>query len=265
MAEDDEDLFTTEYGGGVMVAEDEQQEEAAIIEDQPEPVEAIDPVDAQVMEAEARLHEAGYYRLLMDGQVFGPDPDPIARRVLKRLRDFARLELAASLGVGTPRSPAVEAGVGFTPQEVKLLKGFVRDLNEVQLGAIKSMGKRLLEVPGAAKAVLSPILHPVRPRPAPTVVPVAVQAPPAPRPAAPKPAPRPAAKPAPQPPAKPTRRAVKVVAGVKGTLQTPQAKLTTPTAPPTPSEETAFMQSQAKAETAVAATVRTTKHVKDLI
>lgn len=200
-----------------------------------------DSTDAQIAEAEARLHEAGYYRMLMEAAIFGDIEDPIAQRVQKKVNDMARREIAAIIGGGTvdqglkaQEAARLKALLQMSEEEVATLKLLLTDLTQQEVMTLRTfltrvaqdptvvrqfMGAAMKKPPTPPPAVRQLTAPAATPRPAIRTVgtPSQRRAPPAPTKPAPKQAPK---------PTKPAEG--------EGENGTRHAKLRSPTAPPFP-------------------------------
>lgn len=123
--------------------------------DEEERDESSEATDDQVAEAEQRLQEASYYRSVMEANIFGDDPDPIAIRVQKKIGEFARREIAVIIGAKqittqAPQNESLKSLSQMTGEEVMTLKLLLADLSEQEVIILRTMLGRIKDDPGAA-------------------------------------------------------------------------------------------------------------------
>lgn len=186
-----------EFGDELNAPEMGETADTQDVEDVVEAISAEDPLDNDFLEAERRLQEAEYYRILLTHPLFGSVPDQeLAERVQEEVRVFVRTKMKDVL-LGRPKAAAALEGA-FSDEEIKALKVMARlVLTRPRLAGLLAQGA---EAPkAAAPATVAPRRAPRPANPRPTK-----PAPKAPTPkASPKAtAPKAAAKPrAPKPPA----------------------------------------------------------------
>jgi hypothetical protein len=113
------DFDLEEYGGAQSDPEPASYSEAEPAPPQEAEEPQDDGLDAQMSEAEGRLHKAMLYRQFLTGSVFDGDQNQLTAEVEDEFRAFARHQLAALLGVGSTVAPF---GSPFTDDQVKVLR-----------------------------------------------------------------------------------------------------------------------------------------------
>lgn len=170
-------------------------------------------LDAELAEAEARAQEVGYYRSLLQTDLFGTGgEDPIAARVQARVAQFIKGQMVAILRNEAPEAPASPLRAALEPflqipaEEVERLRELLQGLTAKEVVVLRTLVTRVADDPATAGSFLRPAVRAAAPpakqvvrapaRPAPVVrkpVPVAK------RPAPARLAGRPAEPPAPDP------------------------------------------------------------------
>lgn len=129
---------------------------------EPEPTYEETDLEDEMSEAEARLEVAGYYKLLLNQDLFdAEDQNNAAIQVQNEMRTFARQRLAALLGVPVKNT-------GLNDEEIKRLRVLIGDEKVVE--TIMVLAAKLLKKPQllddarkqlqAAPAAVAPVAPP---------------------------------------------------------------------------------------------------------
>lgn len=186
-------------------------------------VDVEEDYGAVMDQVDRRMKVANYYRLVLDGDLFGGDQTSEAKLAQNRIRKYVREELEILLGMRKTASSSAAPAVVVSPfsdDEISALKELAR------LAIRKLKAEPSLQPIVAKPAVAAPVLKPVTPPTAASVVPVVKK--PAPAPVAPKPVAKPAAAPVQQP--KPAPKPQAPQAKVSGDPRIPEQYRADPTA-----------------------------------
>ncbi len=143
-----------ETGAGDVTVGVSTRQEPVYVDEPATPEAAVDTFEAEMGEAERRLHKASYYRLLLDDNMFSAPDDPVAREVEQEMRVYVKHRLCILLNIPTSNDVSTGGSGPFTDHEVSILKGFAAQvMKNPKLNKVVSSGRQEI---GPVKPVLPP-------------------------------------------------------------------------------------------------------------